>query len=61
MTPALRNTYSVEEFRAEILGNHRTAQWVQQQCKAKRIKTVTRRPYLISRVEAERFLGITSK
>jgi hypothetical protein len=53
----LRNAYSVEEFRKEVLGGHRTAQWVQNQCARKRIKTVTRHPYRIPQSEAVRFLN----
>lgn len=61
MSTALRNVYSVAEFAAEILCGKRTVEWVQDQCRAKRIKTVTRRPYLIPRAEAERFINPPSK
>ena len=53
----LRPVYSVEEFRTEVLGGHRTAEWVRDQCRSKRIKTVTRRPYLIPQSEAVRMAG----
>ncbi len=61
MSTALRNVYSVEEFRSEVLGGHRTAQWVQQQCRKKRIRTVARRPYLIPQSEAARFINPPTK
>jgi hypothetical protein len=55
--PPLRNVYSVAEFAAEILCGKRTAKWVRAQCRAKKIKTVTRRPYVIPMSEAQRFIN----
>jgi hypothetical protein len=57
----LRPTYTVEQFTAEIIGGNRTQDWVRLQCRTKRIKTVSRRPFLIPRSEAARFLGETSE
>ena len=57
----LRPVYSVTEFATEILGGHRTAEWVRIQCHSKRIKTVTKRPYLIPQSEALRFINPPSK
>ena len=57
METAIRNVYSVAEFAAEILCGKRTVEWVQDQCRAKKIKTVAKRPYLIPRIEAERFIN----
>ena len=57
----LRPVYSVSEFSAEILGGHRSEEWVRIQCKAKRIKTVTTRPYLIPQSEALRFINPATK
>jgi len=59
--PPLRNVYSVEEFAAEILCGKRGAEWVRIQCRTKRIKTVTRRPWLIPQSEAARFIGLTDR
>ena len=56
-TQPLRNVYTCEEFRTEILCGKRTAEWVQDQCRAKRIKTVARKPYLIPQSEAARFIN----
>jgi hypothetical protein len=53
----LKNVYTPEEFAKEILCEHRSAKWVRAQCKAKKIKTVTSRPFLIPQLEAMRFLG----
>jgi len=53
----LRNVYTCEEFAAEILCRNHTAQWVRIQCRAKRIKTVARRPWLIPQSEAARFIN----
>ena len=52
-----RNVYTVAQFAAEILCGNRTEEWVQDQCRAKRIKTVARRPYLIPQSEAVRFVN----
>lgn len=56
-TTQLRTVYTSEQFAAEILGGNRTPQWVQDECRAKRIKFVARRPYLIPRSEAEKFIN----
>lgn len=57
MNQPLRNVYSVAEFASEILCGKRTREWVQDQCRAKRIKTVARKPYLIPQSEAVRFIN----
>jgi|GEM_PF-2195873 len=54
---SLRNVYSVAEFAAEILCGKRTEEWVQDQCRTKKIKTVARKPYLIPQSEAARFIN----
>lgn len=61
MSAELRNVYSVAQFAAEILEGHRSAEWVQDQCRAKKIKTVTKRPYLIPQSEALRFINPPAK
>lgn len=53
---ALRPTYSVEQFAAEILGGHRSQKWVREQCRIRRIASVARRPWLIPQSEARRFM-----
>jgi hypothetical protein len=55
--PALRNTYTVQQFAAEILCGHLSAEWVRDQIAARKIKALTKRPILISQGEAMRFLG----
>lgn len=55
---ALRNVYTCEQFAAEILCGNRSVEWVQDQCAAKKIKWVAKRPYIIPQSEAARFLGI---
>ena len=57
MTTALRNVYSAEQFAGEILCGLHTTKWVQRQCKARRIRVVGRRPYLIPQSEAARFIN----
>lgn len=54
--PELRAVYTTEEFAAEVLGGKRQAVWVRRQCARRRIATVGRRPFLIPRSEAERFM-----
>ena len=61
MNDKLRNVYSAEQFAAEILCGHHTAKWVQRQCKARQIRVVGRRPYLIPQSEAARFINPASK
>lgn len=56
---SLRNVYTVEQFSAEVLGGNRLPNWVRKECRAKRIKAVTRRPYLIPQAEAVRFISGT--
>ena len=53
----LRTVYTAEQFAAEILGGNRTREWVCDQCAAKRIKWVARKPYLIPQSEALRFIS----
>jgi hypothetical protein len=55
----LRNVYTVEQFAAEVLQGNRHANWVRSECKAKRIKAVARRPWLIPQSEAVRFITPT--
>lgn len=57
VTTALRNTYSVEQFAAEILSGNRLPAWVRKQCRLGRIKSVARHPYLIPQSEAVRFIS----
>lgn len=60
-TPPLRNVYTAQQFATEVLCGNRSTEWVQDQC-AKRnggIRWVARKPYLIPRTEAERFLGLS--
>lgn len=54
---ALRNVYTAEQFATEILCGNRSVEWVQDMCRAKRIKTVARKPYLIPQSEAIRFIS----
>jgi hypothetical protein len=56
--PALRPCYTAEQFAAEILCGNLSAEWVRDQIAARKIKALTKRPILISRGEAMRFLGI---
>lgn len=56
--PQLRPVYTVQQFAAEILGGHRHPNWVRDQIKARKLKAVTTRPYLIPAGEALRFLQI---
>lgn len=56
-TTAIRNIYTAEQFAAEILCGNRSTEWVQDECRAKRIKAVARRPYLIPQSEALRFIN----
>ncbi len=58
-TVALRTVYSAEQFATEILQGHRTARWVADECRYKRIKTVGARPWMIPRSEALRFISPT--
>lgn len=53
----LRNVYTAEQFAAEILCGNRSVEWVQDQCRAKRIKWVARKPYMIPQSEALRFIN----
>jgi hypothetical protein len=53
----LRNVYSVEQFRVEVLGGHRSPKWVRLQIRTKKIRVVASRPYLIPQSEAVRFLN----
>ena len=53
----LRNVYSAEQFAAEILCGQRSVEWVQDQCRMRRIKTVARRPWMIPQIEAVRFVN----
>lgn len=57
----LRTVYTVEQFAAEILCGHRKPEWVCDQIKARKIKAVTTRPYLISQSEVTRFLNLPQK
>ena len=54
---AFRNVYTPAEFSAEILCGNLSVEWVQDQCRMKRIKTVTRRPFTIPQIEAMRFVS----
>lgn len=56
-TQQLRNVYTCEEFAKEVLCEKRTANWVRNQCHAKRIKTVGGKPYMIPQSEALRFIA----
>jgi hypothetical protein len=56
--PALRNVYTCEQFATEVLCGNRSTEWVQDMCKARRIKHVARRPYLIPQSEAVRFITV---
>ena len=56
----LRPVYSAAEFAAEILDGKRSVEWVQDECRAKRIKAVGRRPWLIPQSEAIRFTNPTA-
>ncbi len=58
---SFRNVYTVAQFATEILCGNRTEEWVQDQCRAKKIKTVTKRPYLIPQSEAARFINPPNK
>ena len=51
-----RTVYTCDEFRTEILRDKLSVEWVQDECRAKRIKTVAARPYLIPQSEAIRFV-----
>ncbi len=56
----LRHAYSCEQFALEILDGARTARWVAQQCRARRIRAnrvVPGAPYIIPGTEAAPFLG----
>ena len=53
---ALRPVYNSDQFAAEILGGQRSARWVSNECRARRIKTVAKRPVLIPQSEAIRFI-----
>jgi hypothetical protein len=55
--PALRNVYTAEEFAAEILCGNRQPNWVRNQIKARQIKVVASKPYLIPQAEAARFIN----
>ena len=56
-----RNVYTVAQFAAEILCGNRSEEWVCDECRAKRIKTVARRPWLIPQSEAIRFTNPDNK
>lgn len=56
-TQTFRNVYTTEQFRTEILCGNRSLEWVQDECKARRIKTVARKPFLIPQSEAIRFVS----
>lgn len=53
----LRNVYTPEQFASEILCGNRKADWVRDQCKAKKIKAIARHPWLIPQSEAIRFIN----
>lgn len=53
----LRNTYTVEQFAAEVMGGNRKPAWVRKQCRLGRVKAVARRPFLIPQSEALRFIA----
>ena len=53
----LKNVYTPKEFGLEVLHGHRSYDWIIEQCKKKKIKTVTTRPYLIPQSEALRFIS----
>ena len=53
----LRPVYTTERFAAEVLGGNRKAVWVRRQCASRKIATVGRRPFLIPRSEAVRFIS----
>ena len=55
LTP-LRNVYTAEQFAAEVLGGNLSAYWVREQVRAKKIKSITRRPVLIPMSEAQRMI-----
>jgi hypothetical protein len=57
----LRRVYTVEQFVDEILCGNRSKWWVQDECRAKRIKWVARKPYLIPQSEALRFINPAAK
>jgi len=54
---ALKTVYTCAEFAAEILAGNHSAAWVRAKCNTGEIKTVGRRPHLIPRSEAERFIN----
>lgn len=56
--PQLRTVYTVEQFAAEILSGARKPEWVRDQIRARKLKAVTARPYLIPAGEALRFLNL---
>lgn len=53
----LRTVYTVDEFAAEVLGGNRHPNWVRDQIKARKIRVVASRPYLIPQSEALRFIS----
>lgn len=60
-TTDLRPVYNSEQFAAEVLGGQRSARWVANECRARRIKTVAKRPVLIPQSEALRFINPTAR
>lgn len=52
----MRKVFSCEEFAAEVLEGKRTVEWVRDECRVRRIKTVRARPYLIPQSEAWKFI-----
>lgn len=57
----LRPVYTAPQFAEEILGGNHTARWVREQCRVFAIKSVGRKPLLIPRSEAQRFMNPDAK
>jgi hypothetical protein len=55
----LRNVYTVQQFVTEILCGKHSPKWVRRMCRARRIKFVATRPWLIPMSEAIRFINGT--
>lgn len=53
----MRPTYTPAQFAAEILLGVRTAEWVCDQIRVRKIRSLTPRPYTITRAEALRWLA----
>lgn len=53
----LRNVYTCEQFATEILCGNRHPNWVRNQIKAKKLKAVSAKPYLLPQSEALRFIN----